>query len=188
MNLDQVRKESLGRWESIAPEVRPGNAKNADGTLKPLYLTRKFVLLDGDEFELDVTTLADPYGKAPLAKMSIKGHIQWLGEHPIAPGAWKVDFSADEEYSVTPNMQAFADVLNQYTKGFNEWKVGETQSIWKKVFAPFGLGEGQVFKEFDLIYPYGGMMFWGARNIDGRGFDTPENRPTNLQIPMIRQK
>jgi hypothetical protein len=32
------------------------------------------------------------------------------------------------------------------------------------------------------------MMFWGARNIDGRGFDTEENRPTNLQIPMVRQE
>lgn len=188
MNLEQVKKESIGRWESIAPEVRPSNTKNADGVLKPLYLTRKFSLLDGDKFELDVTSLADPYGKVPLARMSIKGHIEWRGEHPIAPGAQKVDFAADEEYSVTPMMQGFADVLNQYTKGFNEWKVGETQSILKKAFAPFGLAEGQIFKEYDLIYPYDGMMFWGARNIDGRGFDTEENRPTNLQIPMVREK
>jgi hypothetical protein len=32
-----------------------------------------------------------------------------------------------------------------------------------------------------------GMMFWGARNVDGRGFEKPENRPTNLQIPMFRK-
>ena len=25
-------------------------------------------------------------------------------------------------------------------------------------------------------------MFWGARNVGGRGFDKEENRPTNLQI------
>ena len=25
----------------------------------------------------------------------------------------------------------------------------------------------------------------GARNIDGRGFDKEENRPTNLQIPLV---
>jgi hypothetical protein len=30
-------------------------------------------------------------------------------------------------------------------------------------------------------------LFWGARNIDGRGFDTEQNRPTNLQIPLIRK-
>lgn len=188
MNLDQVKEESIGQWESIAPEVRPSNTKTSDGMLKPLYLTRKFALAGNDKFELDVTSLADPYGKAPLARMSIKGHIEWRGEHPIAPGAQKVDFIADEEYSVTPMMQGFADVLNQYTKDFNEWKVGETQSILKKTFAPFGLAEGQIFKEYDLIYPYEGMLFWGARNIDGRGFDTEQNRPANLQIPMVRKK
>jgi len=31
------------------------------------------------------------------------------------------------------------------------------------------------------------LLFWGARNVDGRGFDTEENRPTNLQIPMVRK-
>jgi hypothetical protein len=48
------------------------------------------------------------------------------------------------------------------------------------------LAEGQVFKEYDLIYLYDGMMFWGARNVDGRGFDKEENRPNNLQIPMVK--
>ena len=32
------------------------------------------------------------------------------------------------------------------------------------------------------------MLFWGARNIDGRGFDKEENRPTNLQIPLVRKQ
>ena len=188
MNAEQVKNESLGRWESIAPEIRPGNTKNEDGSLKPFYLTRKFTLLANNRFELLVTNLADPYGEIPIAKMSIKGHIEWPGEHPIGPGAQKVDFSADEEYMVTPMIQGFADVLNQYTKGFNVWKTGEPQSILKKAFAPFGLAEGQIFKEYDLIYLYDGMMLWGARNVDGRGFDMEENRPTNLQIPMVRQK
>jgi hypothetical protein len=31
------------------------------------------------------------------------------------------------------------------------------------------------------------LLFWGARNIDGRGFDTEQNRPTNLQIPLVRK-
>jgi hypothetical protein len=184
MNLEQVKKASLGNWESIAPELRPGNTKNADGTLKPFYLTRKFTLTDDDTFDLLVTNLADPYGKIPIAKMSIKGHIEWKGAHPIAVDAQKVDFTADIEYSITPMIQAFVDILNKFTSGFNEWKMGETQNILKKAFPPFGLAEGQLFKEYDLIYIYEEMMFWGARNIDGRGFDSEENRPTNLQIPM----
>jgi hypothetical protein len=182
-----MNNNPVGKWGSIAPEVRPSNAKNADGTLKPFYLTRKFTLLDDNRFELAVTNLADPYGKVPLAEMLINGHIEWLGDHPIAPGAQKVNFSADDEYRVTPLVQGFADILNQYTKGFDEWKVGESQSIFKKPFPPFGLATGQIFKEYDLIFVLNGMMFWGARNVDGRGFDTEENRPTNLQIPLARK-
>jgi hypothetical protein len=187
-SLEQIKKEAEGNWESISPEIRPGNTKNADGSLKPFYLTRKFVFFPDNTFELLVTNYADPYGKVSIAKMLIKGHMEWVGEHPIAEGAQKVDFTADLDYTVTPLVQAFADVLNKYTKGFSEWKPGESQNILKKAFPPFGLAEGQVFKEYDLIYLFNGMMFWGARNIDGRGFDTEQNRPTNLQIPMIRKK
>jgi hypothetical protein len=187
MTTDELKKAALGHWESIAPEVRPSSTKNPDGTLKPFYLNRKFTFLPNDKFELAVTNFADPYGKVPLTKMEIKGHTEWKGEHPIATGAQKVDFIADEGYAVTPLLQGFADVLNQYTKGFNEWKVGETQNILGKAFAPFGLAEGQIFKEYDLIYLNYDMMFWGARNIDGRGFDIEENRPTNLQIPLVRK-
>ncbi|MCF0054537.1 hypothetical protein LXL81_02130 [Dyadobacter sp. CY356] len=188
MTTEQTEKQALGNWESITTEIRAGNNKNPDGTLKPFYLSRKFTFLPDNKFELTVTNFADPYGKVPLAKMEIKGHTAWKGDHPIAEGAQKVDFMADEKYEVTPLLQGFADVLNQYTKGFNVWKVGETQSILKKAFAPFGLAEGQIFKEYDLIFLNHDMMFWGARNIDGRGFDTEENRPTNLQIPMVRRK
>jgi hypothetical protein len=34
---------------------------------------------------------------------------------------------------------------------------------------------------------HGNPLFRGARNIDGRGYDTEENRPTNLQIPQMRR-
>jgi Adenomatosis polyposis coli down-regulated 1 len=188
MTADQVKKSSLGNWESLAVEVRPSSTKSADGSLKPFYLTRNFSLFSEDRFELTVTNYADPSGKIPMAKMFINGHIEWQGEHAITAGAQKVNFTADEEYTVTPLLQGFVDILNQYTKGFNQWKVGETQSIFKKAFVPFGLSEGQVFKEYDLIYVLDDMMFWGARHVDGRGFDKEENRPTNLQIPLIRKK
>ncbi|MEJ0033654.1 MAG: hypothetical protein WDO15_26440 [Bacteroidota bacterium] len=93
----------------------------------------------------------------------------------------------DEAYEVTPLLQPFADVLNQVaTKGFEQWKVNSTQSILRKAFVPFGLAEGQVFSECDLIFIFNNMMFWGARNVDGRGFDKEENRPANLQIPLTR--
>jgi len=124
-----------------------------------------------------------------LVKIVIKGHIVWQGDHPIAAGAQKVNFIADTAYEVTPIAQGFADAMNQVaSKGFNKWEVNSTQSIMRKAFAPFGLAEGQTFAEYDLIYVHDNMLFWGARNVDGRGFNTEENRPTNLQIPLIRQE
>jgi len=190
MNTDQI-KEFIqgGEWVSLAPEVRPSSIKNADGSLKPFYLTRAFKYAADDAFELEIINSADPYGKIPLVRILIQGHIVWQGDHPIAAGAQKVNFIADMAYEVTPLAQGFADVMNQVaSKGFNKWEVNGTQSVMGKAFAPFGLAEGQTFAEYDLIYARDNMLFWGARNVDDRGFDTEENRPTNLQIPLVRPK
>jgi len=188
VTLDQIKQALVGHWASIAPEIRPSALKNADGTLKPFYLTRDFKALPGDRFELTIVSSADPLGRVPLSRILIKGHMHWRGDHPIANGAQKVDFVADEAYEVTPLLQGFADVLNQVAaQDYARWEVGKTQSVFGKTFAPFGLAAGRNFMEYDLVYLAHGMLFWGARNIDGRGFDTEENRPTNLQIPMARQ-
>jgi hypothetical protein len=184
----KIKQAMLGNWESIAPEVRPSAAKNADGTLKPFYLKRVFKYLPSDRFELEVINSADPYGAVPLARIKIGGHMLWQGPHPIAAGAQKVDFVADESYEVTPLAQGFADVLNKVASaGYAPWAVNSPQSIFGKTFVPFGLKEGTDFMEYDLVYLRGDLLFWGARNIDGRGFDTEQNRPTNLQIPLIRK-
>jgi len=189
MTVDAIKQAITGEWVSIAPEVRPSASKNADGTLKPFYLTRHFKYNADDTFELEVINYVDAYGKIPLAKMNIKGHIVWQGEHPIAQAAQKVDFIADKAYQITPLNQGFADVLNHYaSSSYDKWEVNNSQSIYKKAFAVFGLSEGQIFSEYDLIYTLNGLLFWGARNIDGRGFDTETNRPTNLQIPLIRKE
>ena len=182
----KIKQAMIGNWESIAPEVRP--SKNPDGSLKPFYLKRAFKSLPSDRFELEVVNSADPYGAVPLARIKIGGHMLWRGRHPIAPGAQKVDFIADESYEVTPLAQGFADVLNKVAAaGYAPWAVNTPQSIFGKSFAPFALKEGTNFMEYDLVYLKGDLLFWGARNIDGRGFDTEQNRPTNLQIPLIRK-
>jgi hypothetical protein len=185
-DLAKTKAVLLGNWESIAPEIRP--SKNPDGSLKPFYLKRSFKYLPSDRFELDIVNSADPYGAVPLARIKIGGHMLWQGAHPIAPGAQKVDFIADESYEVTPLVQGFADVLNKVASaGYAPWAVNTSQSIFGKSFAPFALKEGTNFMEYDLVYLRGDLLFWGARNIDGRGFDTEQNRPTNLQIPLVRK-
>jgi hypothetical protein len=187
-DVTKIKQAMLGNWESIAPEVRPSAAKNADGSLKPFYLKRAFKYLPSDRFELEILNSADPNGAVPLARIKIVGHMLWQGPHPIAPGAQKVDFIADEAYEVTPLAQGFAEVLNKVASaGYSPWAVNAPQSIFGKTFVPFGLKEGTNFMEYDLVYLRGDLLFWGARNIDGRGFDTEQNRPTNLQIPLIRK-
>ena len=186
-SVDEIREIMLGRWSSFAPEVRPSAAKNADGTLKPFYLKRALEYLAGDRFELTIVNSADPYAEAALAQLHMKGHMFWRGAHPIASGAQKVDFVADEAYEVTPLAQGFAVVLNKVAaSGYAPWEVGKAQSIFGKAFAPFGLREGINFAEYDLVYLQKDLLFWGARHADGRGFDSEQNRPTNLQIPLIR--
>ena len=185
-DVADIKQALLGNWESLAPEIRP--SKNPDGSLKPFYLKRAFKYLPSDRFELDVVNFADPYGAVPLVRIRIGGHMQWQGAHPIAPGAQKVDFLADEAYEVTPLVQGFADLLNKVASvGYAPWAVNAPQSIFGKTFVPFGLKEGTNFMEYDLVYLRGDLLFWGARNIDGRGFDTEQNRPTNLQIPLVRK-
>ena len=187
-DVTTIKQAMLGDWTSIAPEVRPSASKNADGSLKPFYLKRAFKYLPSDRFELEIINSADPNGAVPLVQIKIAGHMLWRGAHPIAPGAQKVDFVADDAYEVTPLAQGFADVLNKVASvGYAPWAVSSPQSIFGKAFAPFGLAEGTNFMEYDLVYLRGDLLFWGARNIDGRGFDTEQNRPTNLQIPLIRK-
>src|SRR6185436_19810483 len=137
-DVTKIKGAMLGNWESIAPEVRPSASKNADGSLKPFYLKRAFKYLPSDRFELDIVNSADPYGAVPLARIKIGGHMQWQGPHPIAPGAQKVDFVADESYEITPLAQGFADVLNKVASdGYGGWAVNTPQSVFGKSFVPF---------------------------------------------------
>ena len=187
-DVAKIKQAMLGEWVSIAWEVRPSAAKNPDGSLKPFYLKRTFRYLPSDRFELEIVNSADPFGAVPLARIAIKGHMIWQGPHPVAQGAQKVDFVADEGYEVTPLAQGFADVLNKVAStGYSAWEINKAQSIFGKSFALFGLMAGSNFMEFDLVYLRNDLLFWGARNIDGRGFDAEQNRPTNLQIPMVRR-
>ena len=189
MTVQEIKEEMRGEWVSIAPEVRPSSIANPDGSIKPFFLTRAFTYTRDDRFELTVLNLADPYGKVPLAKLFVRGHIVWQGGHPIVAGAQKVTFSADEEYEVTPLLQGFADAMNQTaSKGFSTWEVHRTQSIFRRAFPPFGLAQEQIFAEYDLVYLRDDLLFWGARHVDGRGFDKEENRPTNLQMPLVRKQ
>ena len=89
---------------------------------------------------------------------------------------------------MTPLAQGFVDVLNRIArKGDAPWQVNAAQSVLGKTLTPFGLVAGRHVQEVDLVHIRQDLLFWGARHVDGRGFDSEANRPTNLQIPLIRR-
>jgi len=143
--------------------------------------------LPSDRFELEIVNSADPYGTVPLARIKIGGTC--CGRAPSdRSGAQKVDFVADETYEVNSLAQGFADILNKVASaGYAPWAVNSPQSIFAKTFAPFALKEGTNFMEYDLVYLRGDCCSGAPANIDRRGFETEQNRPTNLQIPLVRK-
>jgi len=176
-----------GEWQSLAVELRPSKDR-ATSEMKPFYCFRTFKFTPGDRFECTVINSADAAGKIALVKIVIKGHNVWQGEHPTIKDAYYVDYVADHAYEITPLIQGFADAINLVpNKDLNKWEVGVTQDIKAKAFPAFGLAEGQIYIDYDLIYILNDLLFMGSKHVDGRAFDKPENRPTNLQIPLIRK-
>ncbi len=187
--VDQIRQFIQGgKWVSITPEVRPGIIKSADGSIQPTYCLREFQYSSYDQWACVFTTFADPNAQIPLIKFIIKGHLIWQGDHPIAKGAQKVDYVADESYEVIPLSQAIADALNKApVDGLNPWSVKKGQDIKGKSFPAFGIVDPGIYTDYDLIYISHNMLFNGSKNVDGRPFNKPENRPTNLQVPLVKQ-
>ncbi len=190
MTIQQIRQViENGEWVSITTEIRPSIVRTATGDIKPLYCSRRFTYPGNERFELTFINYADAHGKIPLVKMLIQGHIHFGNPHPIAEGAYELNYIADEGFEITLLHEGFANALNAAAlpDGISKWEVNVPQIVLNKTVPAFGLKAGEYFTEYDLIYIYSDFLFNGSRNIDGRPFDKPENRPTNLQIPLIRK-
>jgi hypothetical protein len=189
MTLDQSKQFIQGgEWVSIAPELRPGITKSTAGDINPFYCTRAFKYHPEDQFECTLINFLDAAAKTALVKFVIRWHIQWQGEHPVAAGAQKVDYIADEAYEVTPLHAGWVDAVNRIpANGMNKWQLNVMQDLKGKAFLPFGLTESKIYVDYDLIYIYDNMLFNGSKNVDGRPFNKADNRPTNLQVPLVRR-
>ncbi len=183
MTAEQIKEYIQGgQWMSIAPELRPSITKSTAGDINPFYCTRAFTYSSGDRFDCTLINYLDATAKTALVKFVIRGHLLWQGEHPIAQGAQKVDYVADEAYEVTPLHAGWVDAVNRIpASGLNKWELNVTQDLKGKAFPAFGLPDAKIYVDYDLIYIYGEMLFNGSKNIDGRPFNKPENRPTNLK-------
>lgn len=186
--LEEVKKYALGEWQSLSVELRPTEDRTGTGKIQPTYLKRHFSYLPNDKFIGKITLFADNYGQMPLMEFEFMGSLKWGEKHPIADGAWKIDYVLDGGFGVTPLHEQSAFMLNMaLPPGMTPFANGVKKDILKKAFPMFKIVEGQIVSDYDLIYFKNGMLFMGAKHVDGTPFDKPENRPHQLQIPLIRK-
>ena len=186
-SLEEVQHYALGEWVSLSVELRPTEDRTGTGIITPTYLRRKFTYLSHDKFIGVITLFGDPYGQLPLMEFEFKGGLRWGNPHPIAEGAWEIDYVLDEGFGVTPLHPDAAAMLNQVpVDGLNPFVAGVKQDILQKPFPMFNLVVGQIVSDYDLIYFQHGMLFMGAKHVDGTAFDKPERRPQQLQIPLAK--
>lgn len=185
--LKEVQDYALGEWISISTELRPTEDRTGSGVIQPTWLKRKFNYLSKEKFVGTITMFADNYGQMPLLEFEFKGDLKWGDQHPIADGAWNIDYVLNEGFAVTPLHEQAATMLNAgLPEGMEPFEVNSKKDILGKAFPMFNIIEGQVVSDYDLIYFRNGMLFMGAKHVDGTPFDKPENRPHQLQIPLER--
>ena len=188
ITLEEVQAYSIGEWESLSVELRPTEDRTGSGRIEPTYLRRHFRYHEDDTFTGIITLYADNYGQMPLMEFEFKGHLNWGEAHPIAEGAWKIDYVLDQGFGVTPLHDQAATMLNQVpVEGIEAFQTGVKQDILGKAFPMFHIVEGQIVSDYDLIYFKNGMLFMGAKHVDGTPFDKPDRRPHQLQIPLVRK-
>jgi len=187
LTLDEVKAFAQGQWQSISVELRPTEDRAGTGTVAPTRLTREFTYFADDTFKGVITMYADDYGAAPLMAFEFRGTLKWGAAHPIAKGAYEIDYVLDEGFALTPLHEQAAAMLNQApVPGVPAFAVGQKQDILGKAFPLFSIAEGQIVTDYDLIYFKNGLLFMGAKHVDGTPFDKPERRPHQLQIPLER--
>lgn len=185
--LEEVKKYAHGNWQSISIELRPTEDRTGSGNIQPTYLKRYFSYLADDQFVGVITLFADDYGQMPLMEFEFKGDLNWGEPHPIADGAWKIDYVLNAGFAVTPLNEQSAQMFNTaLPEGMTPFEVNVKKDILGKAFPMFHIAEGQVVSDYDLIYFKNGLLFMGAKHVDGTPFDKVENRPHQLQIPLER--
>jgi hypothetical protein len=173
-----------GHWVSLAVEERPG----ANGSTS--YLRRDFTS-DDQRSTARLMLYSDPEGTQPTLTIHLEGPYT-IGEPSTAvPGAYEGDFHFDTAKLTTHNA-FFLNLLNSAnagTCGLAPWELDVEQDVTAtRGCLPLGLDLVNRDTEYDIIKVEGEKLYYGARPADGSGLDTPEKRPTALQVPLVRQE
>lgn len=196
-SLDGLKARVVGRWTSIACEVRPQqDPRDTSRAPSPSYLTRDFTFDAAGGFQANITVFADPVCKVPVVSYDFAGEVVWRGANPAAQGAWSQDYVLNRKLELTvlaPPMVAQLNGLPPGACGDGPFVAGERRDILGKPCALLKLVAGSRYVvDHDLLYvrsDHPHLLFMGAKHVDGTGFYAPEQRPqVGLQQPLIRTR
>lgn len=179
-SLTDLQTALVGTWVSLSIELRPQPAPpGSPGGVAPQFLTREFRYGTDGTFFGSIEMYADPDQTLHLTSLEFGGHLVWHGAHPVAAGAYSVDYVCDTTFSITPRTEGSAGMFNGSDQGPQApFAVGRQTSM---------LGQGPAIVDHDLLLVRDGLLFMGAKHVDGRQFDSPAARPVALQIPLERK-
>lgn len=179
----ETMPELSGTWQSMACELRPQAGQ--DG-IQPWYLTREVTFAEG-RIDAHFTTYADAECSAPLLELRFGGDVVVHGQSDVAPGARNVDLIVNDYLTVTPQMEGFAGFLNSADPGAcgtQDWAVGVEQDVYATGCTVMGVAPETPTNEYEVLHVSAGLLYFGARPVDGTSLDGPDTRPTALQMPL----
>lgn len=174
-------RQAQGEWASPQGEVRV----SADGSRT--YLTRHFVFTPEANFATFVFYTDETF-QVPNLTLRFWGGYTLHGESPAVKGALKADFPLAHLAILphTPGAAAFLNSAPAGTCGTLPWQAGVEQDVTASGgCALFGISTATTV-EYDLLKVQGHRLYFGARPADGGLLDSPERRPTALQVPVVR--
>lgn len=166
----------VGQWVSVACELRPG----------PQHVLRDITLTETGWTAI-ISTFADPACTIPALALTITGPVVYGEAHPMAEGAVESDFVI-ETLAIAPRNAFLVEFLNSAeagTCGSEIWALDIEQDVTETGCALIGFAE-LPSTDYDVTFVRDNYLFAGARPLEGGGFESPEDRPTAIQVPLMR--
>jgi hypothetical protein len=169
-----------GHWISEGIEIRTG-ANNSK-----LYVRRN-ILTSAKNSLADLFFSADEAGTQSAVNIVLDGTYVLTESWPAVPDAYAVDFTI-KTLKITPWSSDMVSSLNsspEGTCGLKPFTLGVTQDVSDTGCITLGLDVKNKPTEYDIVKREGNRLYYGAWPTDGSWLDSPEKRPTVLQMPLV---
>ena len=156
-SLDGLKERIVGRWTSIACEIRPqANPEGLEKAPNATYLTRDFTYEATGGFSANITVYADPACAMPAVSYDFAGEIVWHDANPAADGAYSQDYVLNKQLELMVHLPPVAEQMNALPEGAcgeGPFVVGETRDILGQPCALLRFVEGSDYVvDHDFLY------------------------------------